>query len=396
MAKKRRIGILAGAFDPVHSGHIHLGQSVLDTGIIDTLLLIPVCSSSRNACGADFSDRWKMLVSACACDERLIPFRPDPDSFCPDSPPSVLRCLKKQYSGDSLYYVLGSDELKSLSSRQQIQDLLSLCPLLVCPADGGEDLKKLKEEAGRLPVQAESMHIVPVEPLPVSSSSVRDAFSSGVMPEGLDPSVLEYCTCKGLYGYPRRLDQIDPWIDRLFDSLKPGRFAHSLSVAFTARRLAEQHGLDSLKAEQAGLLHDCAKCLPLNEMQRIAVDFGLTDDPSILESGALLHSLVGAWIAENRYGMSDPDVLDAIRYHNTGMAGMSRLAMCVCLSDSIEPLRKQYPLLDQIRSLSEVSIERALLLSLERTADYVSARGRYLHPRTQNAIRWLKELPCSI
>ena len=69
---------------------------------------------------------------------------------------------------------------------------------------------------------------------------------------------------------------------------------------------------------------------------------------------------------------------------------MSRLAVCVCLSDSIEPLRKSYPRLEEIRRLSEVSLEKALLLSLESTAEYVLSRGKYLHPRTRETIAWLR------
>ena len=180
------------------------------------------------------------------------------------------------------------------------------------------------------------------------------------------------------------------WVGRLAGSLKPGRFAHSLSVAWMSRRLARIHGIDSLKAEQAGLLHDCAKCLPLDEMQRIAVEHSLTDDREMLASGALLHSVVGSWVAREDYGMTDPEVLQAISYHNTGFPGMTRLDMCVCLSDSIEPLRESYPHLDQVRALAETSLERALLLSLEGTADYVISRGKYLHPRTRDTIAWLK------
>ena len=94
--------------------------------------------------------------------------------------------------------------------------------------------------------------------------------------------------------------------------------------------------------------------------------------------------------------MKDPDVLEAIRYHNTGCAGMSRLAVCVCLSDSIEPLRQSYPHLEEVRALAESSLERALLQSLEETADYVVSRGLYLHPRTKDTIRWLRSLPCIV
>ena len=188
-------------------------------------------------------------------------------------------------------------------------------------------------------------------------------------------------------------ERIRIWKDRLSGSLKPGRYRHSLSVADTAIRLAGIHDLDILRAAQAGLLHDCAKCLSPAEMRRIAEENSLTDDETVLSEPSLLHSIVGAWVAEKQYGMSDPRVLQAIRYHNTGCAGMTRLDMCVCLADSIEPLRKPFPLLEKIRALAEVSLERSLLLSLEATADYVVSRGLYLHPRTGDTIRWLRELP---
>lgn len=192
---------------------------------------------------------------------------------------------------------------------------------------------------------------------------------------------------------PDLQQKINAWTEQLSATLKPGRFDHSLSVARTAAHLAEIHGLDVLRAEQAGLLHDCAKHLPLEDMRQIAVDHSLTDDETILSSRGLLHAIVGAWVAENNYGMNDPQILDAIRYHTTGCAGMSRLSMCVCLADSIEPLRDGFPLLDQIRTLSERSLERALLLSLEGTAEYVTSKGLFLHPQTQETIRWLRSLP---
>ena len=191
---------------------------------------------------------------------------------------------------------------------------------------------------------------------------------------------------------PAERRRLESWAKRLSAVLKPSRYEHSLSVAAESFRLADLHGLDVLRAVQAGLLHDCAKCLSLEEMQDIAKAHRLTDDPAMLESGALLHSLVGEQVARDQYGMTDPQVLEAIRYHNTGFPGMSRLDMCVCLADSIEPLRKSYPGLDEARALAEKSLEGALLLSLERTAAYVVERGKYLHPCTRDTIRWLKEI----
>ena len=209
----------------------------------------------------------------------------------------------------------------------------------------------------------------------------------------LCPSVEEYCGLKGLYGAVPPFGEAGPWTDRLFAALNPHRFAHSLSVARTSVQLARRYGLDAVRAEEAGLLHDCAKCLSLPEMQKIAVKHHLTDDPAFLASAALLHSVAGAWVARKDYGMEDPEVLEAIAFHNTGCAGMSRLAMCVCLADYIEPNRDPFPGLEDVRRLAEISLERALLLSLEHVADYVRSGSGSLHPRTQGAVDWLKTLP---
>jgi predicted HD superfamily hydrolase involved in NAD metabolism len=208
----------------------------------------------------------------------------------------------------------------------------------------------------------------------------------------LCPAVEEYCLLMGLYGAAPQFERIAFWMSRLFRDLKPHRYSHSLCVARTAKELAFRFGSDPVKAEEAGLLHDCAKCLPLNEMQHIARKHHLTEDPAFLSSGALLHSVTGAWVAKHRYQVEDPEILEAIACHNTGRVGMSRLSMCVCLGDFIEPNREPFPGLDETRRLSEVSLEKALLFSLECTRDHVLSRNNEMHPATLQTIEWLKSL----
>lgn len=394
MAKQRRIGILGGTFDPVHLGHIRMGLSVLDGGYVDRLLVVPSGAPPYKSGTADPEDRWRMVVSACSCDERLVPSRLELDRSGSSYTVDTLRSVRKEDPKASLFYVIGTDALMNLHQWRGIGEILSLCTFLVCGRAGTEEnMEACADRVKTLSAMGGRFVTVPADIPPFSSTGIRASLAAGREPEGLDESVLEYCMCKGLYGYPGRLEHIDSWISGLFQSLKPARFAHSLSVALAAKRLAALHGIDPLKAEQAGLLHDCAKGLSLSDMQRVAAEHSLTDDRNFLENKALLHSVVGAQVAFDQYGMTDPEVLEAIRYHNTGCAGMSRLAMCVCLADSIEPLRKPYPMLEEIRELSLVSLEKALLLSLERTAEYVDARGYYLHPRTRDTIAWLRTLP---
>ena len=378
MAKKR-IGILSGSFDPVRLSDIRTALFVLDSSYADSVLFLPFLPGSAPA-----GDRWKMLVSACATDSRLVPSGMALDLGLDDWNVNLLRSLRKTYGNADLIRILRPDDLMSLSAASDLAGLFRHCSFLVLLPEDQPDSSVFYKEAGRLTAMGGRFRVVPSAPVPDYSCFTSDE---------LDVSVLEYCRCKGLYGLDGRLEHIDAWMDQLFAALKPRRFAHSLSVACTSRQLAVLHGSDPLKAEQAGLLHDCAKCLPMKEMRRIAENNALTDDENVLSSDALLHSIVGASVAETDYGMTDPEVLDAIRFHNTGYPGMSRLSMCVCLADFMEPLRQSFPLLEAVRFLSRTSLEKALLLSLEGTVRYVLARGWYLYPRTGDTIRWLQSLP---
>ena len=229
--------------------------------------------------------------------------------------------------------------------------------------------------------------------LDVSSTEVRTALRNGDSTPNLPVQVRAYAHAAGLYGAETRIPQGAKWLEMLFQDLSIKRFSHTLAVADTARRLALLHKEDPVKAEIAGLLHDCAKCLPLKEMQRIARENRLTEDETILESSALLHSVVGAHLARTRYGCDDPDVIAAILSHTTGRAGMSKLDMIVWLADTIEPTRAPYPLLDKTRMLAGLSLEKAMITSLEGTLQHVRKKGDAVHPATLETLVWLKALP---
>ncbi len=390
---KERIGILGGTFDPIHQGHIQMALSALDTCHLDRVLVIPTGVSSYKSSIAPAEDRWKMIVMACTQDTRLIPSRLEMDRAGTGYTVDTLLTLRRQYPKAEFFFILGTDGLLKLHKWHRADEVFSLCTFLICPRTVDASLTVFREAKEKLTARGARIMIIRMNPVTVSSTGIREGLASGEATPLLYSPVREYCAVRGLYGQKPRLDQAEDWLSRLFRALNPRRFTHSVSVAHTAYRLARIHGINLRQAEEGGLLHDCAKCLPLREMQRIAVQHSLTNDAYILESSALMHSLVGAWVARNDYGMADPEVLDAIAYHNTGHPGMSRLAMCVCLADFIEPTRGSYPLLENVRILSELSLERALLMSLEGTADFVRSRGKYLHPRTQETIAWLKTLP---
>ena len=176
--------------------------------------------------------------------------------------------------------------------------------------------------------------------------------------------------------------------DKIEDKLKKERdaqrFAHTLGVESCAREMAHRFGEDEQKAALAGLLHDCAKCMTLSQMQKAARN--VTVDPIMAESKALLHALAGCCVAQSVYGVTDEDILRAIRWHTTGHAGMTRLEKIVYLADMIEPGRRSYPGLEALRVLCRQDLDLAMHQALRMSRDHVQEQGKPLHPDTLAAL----------
>jgi len=158
------------------------------------------------------------------------------------------------------------------------------------------------------------------------------------------------------------------------------RYDHTLGVARTARSLAERYGADPDKAELAGYLHDYCKCWPIKAMRQLLIRH---DMPQELLDGEkeLWHAFAGAIVIQTDLGVTDPEIIQAVRYHTTGRVGMSLLEKVVCVADYIEPLRS-YPGVDRIRELSEQDLDRALAEALGGTITFLISQGKPVYPLT--------------
>lgn len=119
------------------------------------------------------------------------------------------------------------------------------------------------------------------------------------------------------------------------------RYRHSLGVEKEAERLARRWGEDPEKAAIAGILHDCCKEMPLPEALQIMRRSAIMTEIDFREQPQLIHGFAAAEIL-GRYGVRDKDIENAVRYHTTGRAGMSRLEKIVYLADLTEEGR-HYP-----------------------------------------------------
>ncbi|UFJ38895.1 bis(5'-nucleosyl)-tetraphosphatase (symmetrical) YqeK [Brevibacillus humidisoli] len=158
------------------------------------------------------------------------------------------------------------------------------------------------------------------------------------------------------------------------------RYRHSLGVAESARQLAERYGADPDKAELAGYVHDYCKCWPTDRLREHVVRYDLPQE--VLNGDKnLWHAFVGAIVIQRELEITDPDVLQAVRYHTTGRVGMSLLEKVVCLADYIEPNRS-FPGVDEIRQRAQEDLDHALAFALGGTIQDLIERNKQVYPLT--------------
>ena len=170
------------------------------------------------------------------------------------------------------------------------------------------------------------------------------------------------------------------------------RFAHTLGVEFTAAALAMRYQADVTDAQIAGLLQDCAKCLTDEKRVSICEKHQIPMTDIERRNPFLLHAKVGEFLAKEKYGITNPDILNAIRFHTTGRENMSLLERIVFVADYIEPGRRQAPNLAEIRQLAFTDLDAAMLKILEDTLSYLKATGGELDPMTEITYEYCRRM----
>lgn len=165
--------------------------------------------------------------------------------------------------------------------------------------------------------------------------------------------------------------------EKLKTALDEKRYNHSISVADEAVRLANRYGYDKDKAYLAGLVHDCAKCIPYND----AIKSGCELDRETLACPGVVHAPVGAFIAEREYGITDIEILDAIRYHTVAREKMTLLDKIIYLADIIEPYR-DFDGVENLRKLCNEDLDLAFCEALRRSVVFNIEKGNIIHPNT--------------
>jgi len=216
----QRIGILGGAFDPIHFGHLRLAQELGDALTLDEVRFIPTAYPPHRPPSATSADhRLAMLRLALEgntffrCDAREI------ERYSAEQNPSytmdTLLSLKQEMASDSaLYLLLGADAFLGLPSWHRWQELLLHCHIVVAqrpnsslqPEHFPQPLKTVWESAATSDVDVirhkRHGHILlqQITALDISATRIRHDLNQGKNPRYLLPdAVIDYIRARKLY-----------------------------------------------------------------------------------------------------------------------------------------------------------------------------------------------------
>ena len=324
----KNIIIFGGAFDPIHNGHINMAVDAskeLDADVF----FVPARVSVWKSDSAPIEDKINMIELAIkeTGSKRLFVSRVEADSGL-DTNYSIdtVKKFKELYPEAKLYFLIGTDQVNSFHKWKSAKELSELANIIY--------FKRPDLELDSENISEYCMKEISGVQVDASSTDIRE-FKSLKTPD----SVIWYMIDNNLY-----------FTSKIRSYLSEQRYMHTLNVAKLSYEIAVSNKIKDVdKVIIAAMIHDIGKEMPIVEQKKIMVDHfkEFVDYPP-----AIYHQFVGAYLAKKDFGIVDPVILDAIKYHTTANSNMSDVAIIVHCADKIEPSRgfNSTPLVNSLKS----------------------------------------------
>ena len=347
-----RIGVFGGTFDPVHIGHLIFADAAREQAGLSNVLFMPanIQPFKQDDLVAP-DDRIRMLRLATAGNPYFGVTTVETDkggvSYTIDS----LRELDAEFPGRGICFIIGVDMFLNLWKWKEADTLIREFDFAV-GARPGYDLQAAEEAAEDLrKTHGARIDIVKNPLMEFSSTEIRRRLASG---ESIRYHVPESV---------RRFLLVR-------EKVGEKRFGHTKRVIDLAVEMAKRFDEDEEKAALAALLHDYCK------------------DPVGGVENDIHHGEMAAEAVRRDFDIRDEDVLNAIRYHTTGRAGMSRLERIIFLADTVEPGRT-YNSIARLRETCLDDLEQGTYTVLVELKEYLEQKGLIVSRDTEEAIEEL-------
>ena len=173
MADKIRTGIFGGSFNPIHYGHLAVGDFFYHSGLLDEVWFVvsPHNPLKQAEDLADARERLAQVQAALAAYPYLKVSDIELDLPRPSYMSATLRELERRYPQRTFSLIIGSDNLENFVRWHDFQYLIGHYDILVYPRPGYRNEVPVGWKRVRLFREAPQMD--------VSSTRIREAIRNG-------------------------------------------------------------------------------------------------------------------------------------------------------------------------------------------------------------------------
>lgn len=214
--KTKKIGVLGGTFDPIHLGHIRIGERVKEFFSLDRIFFIPsYAPPHKDSSGITEAElRFRMVEIALKGKDGLIPSAIEISRKGRSYTIDTLRELKRIYKNSYLYLIIGVDAFLEIKTWKEWKNLLKEFSVIIVsrPDYNIDQAENLLMEEGftfekvnyftmkGVDAKYPAIYLFEMDSLPISSTEIRERVKKGLPLEGLVlPSVEKYIIENDLY-----------------------------------------------------------------------------------------------------------------------------------------------------------------------------------------------------
>jgi nicotinate-nucleotide adenylyltransferase len=198
--QRERVGILGGAFNPPHLGHLWLAQEAHTQLGLDRVLLVPFGEAPHRELDADPGPRERLRLTQLAADgdDRLVVSPIETNRPGPSYMADTLALLIETEPAAELMLILGADQAMKLRDWHEPEQVLELARLAVADREG-VGRADVAEALDGLP-GAETIQGFQLPRIEISSTLIRDRVATGLPIRYLVPdAVADHIASSGLY-----------------------------------------------------------------------------------------------------------------------------------------------------------------------------------------------------
>lgn len=163
-------------------------------------------------------------------------------------------------------------------------------------------------------------------------------------------------------------------------------YEHVQRVRRIAAELAGPLGLDPARVDLAAAAHDIDRASPDAALLEAAERHGVPVNAVEARLPMLLHGPVAAARLRHEMGIEDADVLEAVRWHTTGIEPCGSIARLIFVADKLDPDKaSRYPHIDRVREQANRDLDRAAATFLAGDLQRLLEQGGLVHPASLEA-----------